>query len=229
MGIIKTAMMSGAAMYGIKQVTKAAESRHNNPSPRHDQSDRGYNDQQQYYSNSRPIEGGGGGNNTNDNRRPDTRYLPSREMQDRGQYQDYSSYNNNNTNNNNNNSPRQRAYIEGPAPPYSQSQSNYYDQDPYDRRPEYEYAGESTRSMRPAYQGYEYGGNSSRRQQGFVEPEEAGDDDTSRGGGGGSGMDGMMGMLAQQAKGMGLMGQNGGRGGKEKGGKGDLMKNLLGK
>ena len=212
-------------------MTKAAESRHNNPSPRREQSERGYGDQQ-YYSSNTPIESSGRGQNTSQNAYPraDARYLPSRDMQDRGggQYQDFSY-------NNNNNEPRQRAYIEGPAPPYSESQRYYYTQDPYERRPqpEYEYAGES-RSPRPAYQQYENG--PSRRQYGFVEPEEIGDDSRgvqqsgggggARGGGQGGSMDGMMGMLAQHAMGMGLMGREGGRG-KDKGDRGDLMKSLL--
>jgi hypothetical protein len=41
MGLIKTAMMSGAAIYGVNQLAKTAQSRNNNaPPPRYDYSDR---------------------------------------------------------------------------------------------------------------------------------------------------------------------------------------------
>lgn len=43
MGLIKTAMMSGAAIYGVNQLAKTAQSRNNNSQPpRYDYSDRSY-------------------------------------------------------------------------------------------------------------------------------------------------------------------------------------------
>ena len=52
MGLIKTAMMSGAAMYGVNQLAKTAQNRNNNPPPpRREYNDRDY---ESYYS--RPLE-----------------------------------------------------------------------------------------------------------------------------------------------------------------------------
>ncbi|KAK5046464.1 hypothetical protein LTR84_008267 [Exophiala bonariae] len=200
MGILKTAMMSGAAMYGIKQVAKAAESHgsnnKNSMSSRRDYSDRDYD---QYYS--RPDE--------NSNRQMNHRYLPqARDMQDRTQYNPAYS----------NNESRQRIYLEDQA--YNTG-LQYSDQEWTENRPQYAYATNMRSASAPPPQ---YTRQNQNRQQGFVEPEEMMDDPRDLQGGNRADM---MNMLAQQAMSMGLMGGKSGQ--KDKKGKGNLIRDLMSK
>lgn len=182
MGLIKTAMMSGAAMYGINKISKAAvESRNNNnnTTSRHENSGRDYD---QYYA--RPLE--------SNNCQSDNRYLPSgRDMQNQTQYSTYYP-----------NGPTQRLYLEGQAPQNGQQQ--YYAQDRLDSPPRYEYAG-NTRSVSAPPLEFNHSPNGRR---GYVEPEEVmGGPRESQGGN----RTDMMSMLAQQAMSMGMMGSNTGQ------------------
>jgi hypothetical protein len=126
MGLIKTAMMSGAAMYGVKQITKTAQARHDNPSPPR----REYPDDRAdpYYS--RPAV------EYRDQRYPDNR---AREYQDREQNPGYQA----------NYEPRQVMYSDDgyPQPQYMQAQN--------ERRPQYESARYMQSSSAPPSYSYD--------------------------------------------------------------------------
>ena len=108
MGLIKTAMMSGAAIYGINKIAQTAQARNNNSSspPRRDYAERDYDVQRQ-----RPLEFRGRDS-------PDNRFVDSRDMQERSEQ------------------PRQRLYLQDQRPSerqayYSQAQYEDYPQYEY--------------------------------------------------------------------------------------------------
>jgi hypothetical protein len=197
MGLIKTAMMSGAAIYGINKLSKAAaQSRDNNDnsntSSRREYSDREYD---QYHS--QPLE--------SSNRHADDRYLPSsRDMQNPNQAQYPGHYTN---------EPTQRFYLEEQAP-----QQSYNGQETLENPPQYAYAA-SSRSASASPLQFNYSAN---RQRGFVEREDGMGE--SRESQRGTGAD-MIERFAQQAMNMGMMGGSSGQ--KDKQGKADLIQSLM--
>lgn len=122
MGLIKTAMMSGAAIYAVKQVANTAQSHHNNRAPpRYDYSDRSY-----------------------DSRRP--QQMEFRDPESRSQR--YSNTQERGIQRSNDWEPRQPLHLTDQR---SFDQQPYYMQDGDDDLPQYYYASNTRSSSAPAY------------------------------------------------------------------------------
>ena len=111
MGLIKTAMMSGAAIYGVSQLSKVAQSRNATQQPRREYSDRDYDSHRP-----RPLE-------FRDRDSQDQRHVDARDLGDSDRMY--------------NREPRQRMYLEDQRPAERQA---YYMPGQYDNQPQYEYA-----------------------------------------------------------------------------------------
>lgn len=181
MGLIKTAIMSDVAMYGINQISKAAARSRNSDTG----SSRGspYRDYEQHYP--RAVE-------SNNRCYADNRYLSSsRDTQDQARFSSY--YTNELT---------WRLYLEGQA--LHNGAQQYYDKEQLDSPPRYEYPGNTRSTSAPPLQ-FNY---SSNRQRGFMEPEETMGDPREPQGADRPADN--MNMFAQQAMDMGLEGNNSG-------------------
>ena len=123
MGLIKTAMMSGAAMYGINQLAKTAQSRQSNPNPpRREYSERDYDT-----TSGRPLEF----------RAPDSRNQrypdQTRDFQNPGRMSE--------------GEPTQRLHLEDQ---HRFDRQPYYTQACYNELPQYEYASNTRSSSAPS-------------------------------------------------------------------------------
>ena len=186
-------------MYGINQISKAAQSRNDNNT----MSGRSSPDQYYEQRDARAVE-------SNNNRYLGDSYLPPPR---------HAQYSARNSSYYPTEPTSQRRFLEGQAP-YDGNQQ-YYAKEAHDCPPQYEYAGSSRSTSAPPPQS----NHCSNRQRGFVEPEEIMGDPREQQGG--SRSSDMMSTLAQQAINMGLGGNNHGR--KEKKSKGDLIQSLMGK
>lgn len=200
MGIIKTAMMSGAAMYRINKLAQTAQNRGNNQS-----SSRGQSDRDEHYYARGPSDRGDSyyGRPVEYNEyRPEGRGGAARDAQSRVQGPVYMK------------EPGRYLYLEDD---YVNQGQPYYMETGYRDEGPYSYAGQARSPSRPS----QYT-SSQDTPRGFVEPEESMDNlqRPQRG----SKAD-MMNALAQQAMSMGFFSGNDQ---KSEGKKGDMLKKLIG-